>query len=36
MTLMREADGSTFDPIVLQAFFAIEEAVKKIAADYPD
>lgn len=35
-TLMREARGTTFDPVVLDAFFAIEDEVKRIAARYPD
>ena len=33
--IMRELVG-TFDPVVLEAFFAIEETVKEIAARYAD
>ena len=34
--LMREARGTTFDPDVLDAFFAIESAIQAIAAKYRD
>jgi HD-GYP domain-containing protein (c-di-GMP phosphodiesterase class II) len=35
-SLMREARGTIFDPIVLDAFFAIEPTIKAIAARYGD
>ncbi|MGE3774571.1 MAG: CHASE2 domain-containing protein [Gammaproteobacteria bacterium] len=34
--LMREQRGSAFDPIVLDAFFAIEDEIRQIAATYRD
>ncbi|MGI9026590.1 MAG: HD domain-containing phosphohydrolase, partial [Burkholderiaceae bacterium] len=35
-TLMREARGTIFDPVVLDAFFSIEDTIKEIAAQYSD
>ncbi len=34
--LMREARGTIFDPVVLDAFFSIEVTIKEIAAQYSD
>ena len=34
--LMRESSGKIFDPVVLDAFFEIEGAIKEIAARYRD
>ena len=35
-SLMRDADGKTFDPLVLAAFFSIEDQIRQIAAEYAD
>jgi HD-GYP domain-containing protein (c-di-GMP phosphodiesterase class II) len=35
-SFMREASGKTFDPVVLDAFFSIEDKIKEIAAKYRD
>lgn len=35
-TLMQEARGKTFDPVVLEAFFRIEDTIKDIAARFKD
>ena len=34
--LMREARGTIFDPMILDAFFSIEDTIKEIAAQYSD
>jgi adenylate cyclase len=36
MAIMREQRGTSFDPVVLDAFFAIEEEIKRIAETYRD
>jgi len=36
MAMMRELDGSTFDPVVLEAFFAIEQQILQIAGSFRD
>jgi len=36
VAIMREQRGTSFDPVVLDAFFAIEEEIKRIAATYRD
>jgi len=33
---MREARGKIFDPVVLDAFFSIEEKIREIASRYQD
>lgn len=34
--LMREAKGKVYDPVILDAFLSIEEAIREIAARYQD
>ncbi|WP_394000174.1 CHASE2 domain-containing protein [Luteimonas sp. WGS1318] len=36
MTMMRQLRGTAFDPVVLDAFFEIEDEVTRIAADFRD
>jgi len=36
MDMMRELRGTTFDPVVLDAFFAIESQIKRIAGEFCD
>ena len=36
MTMMREQRGTTFDPVVLDAFLSIETTIREIAARYGD
>ena len=36
MEMMRELRGTTFDPVVLDAFLAIESRITRIAANFRD